>query len=168
MIKYFKINGIENKCENINIFVDSFLIKNVGTSKIIELWRLEENQKNLSGIFVNKNKIIFKLSIIGNKINTLFKNILNYIKFYILKIINNNEKKNDDKKVIIDVENKLDSSITKKEVQTIEEKKFDKLPIAIDWEELGFIFDDKNEIKEDGSIVKKKVRFNFNFLTKSN
>ena len=77
MIKYFKINGIENKCENINIFVDSFLIKNVGTSKIIELWRLEENQKNLSGIFVNKNKIIFKLSIIGNKINTLFKNILN-------------------------------------------------------------------------------------------
>lgn len=168
MIKYFKINGIENKCENINIFVESFLIKNVGTSEIIELWRFEENQKKLSSIFANQNNFIFKLIIIGNKINILLKNFLNYIKFYVLKIINNNEKKNDDKKVIIDVENNLDSSITKKEVQTIEEKKIDKLPIAVDWEELGFTFDDKNVIKEDGSIIKKKVRFNFNFLTKSN
>tara|TARA_B100000902_G_C27317399_1_gene922203 strand:+ start:887 stop:1432 length:546 start_codon:yes stop_codon:yes gene_type:complete len=155
----------------INQYIENFLIKNSCNTKIIEEWRSNINQDDFLTL-INENIKWKRLHNLKNNLRFLFKKGVNYFKFLVLKLINYNKNKktdqesptlklyvNNDELTEIPLTTKLeqqksDISLNILPLETKEENK-----IITGWEELGFSFE-----KDTLSVSEKNGRFNFNFF----
>ena len=152
---------------DINQFIENFLIRNGADYKMIEAWRSNINQDEFLNL-INENNKWKKIDNLKKNTKFLFKKYSNYIKFWILKLLNiyyKNKKTDEEsplltKKIYVDNDELTEIPLTTKvEPQKPEPQKSEYLekPLITGWEELGFTF-------ENNEPPIQKKRFELNFL----
>ena len=151
--------------QDINCFIENFLIRNVGNSKIIEEWRSNINQEEFVNVF---NKPHSGLQYIKYYTYYFIKKTSNYIKIFINKLFYSDNKKTDSNLINIDENSLTDIPLTEETTPQNPSKKPDKdiSNVPIGWEELGFTFNDNENVNiyiddNNGFVEKKRLRFNF-------
>ena len=169
MTSYFMRNlkgEAKYKCyQDVNCFIENFLIRNVDNSKIIEEWRSNINQQEFTNVF-DKHQSTSKY--IKDYISFSIKKLSNYIKIFINKFFYSHNKKTDSNLINIDENTLTDIPLTEEITPQTPSNKQDNdvSNTPIGWEELGFTFNDNVIIDDNGGFVeKKRTRFNF-FNTK--
>ena len=160
---------------DVNQFIENFLIRNGADYKMIEAWRSNINQDEFLNL-INENNKWKKIDDLKKNTKFLFKKYSNCIKFWILKLLNiyDKNKKTDEespiltKKIYVDndelTEIPLTTKIEPQKPETSLPSEHKETPLITGWEELGFTFDNHelNTTNEN-----KKVRFNLNFLKRN-
>ena len=153
---------------DINQYIENFLIRNGANYKMIEAWRSNINQDEFLNL-INENNKWKKIDNLKNNTKNLFKKYSNYIKFWILKILNiyyKNKKTDEEsplltKKIYVDNDELTEIPLTTKIEPQIPEPSLPaehkETPLITGWEELGFTF-------ENNEPPIQKKRFELNFL----